>query len=237
MIQLTPTSSTANRGSARPRGTGVPEPKLPTRCAGVCCPGFWQAFELDRCRRVVPSCTRSSRGVAARPVSNLVSSWGPVPSGRGRLGAPVRDVCCLLLSFAVRQVPPGSASPRPRCGPIVAIRRRENQAADAPGAATYSSGCSLPDPGRADPFLAGSWSWVRARRVQREPRPDSLSGRSGRVSFGRLGPGCAEHPPQSAGVGPIPLVGRRRWRGRSRVAGRRTRCRRPRCCRALRSRR
>jgi hypothetical protein len=33
----------------------------------------------------VSSCTRSSRGVAARPVSNLVSIGVPVPSGRGRL--------------------------------------------------------------------------------------------------------------------------------------------------------
>jgi hypothetical protein len=31
MIQLTPTSSTANSGSARPHGTSVPEPKLALR--------------------------------------------------------------------------------------------------------------------------------------------------------------------------------------------------------------
>jgi hypothetical protein len=41
-----------------------------------------RAFELGGCRRVVPSCTRSSRGVVARPVSNLVSigGFGPVRS-------------------------------------------------------------------------------------------------------------------------------------------------------------
>jgi hypothetical protein len=32
-----------------------------------------------------PSCTRSSQGIVARPVSNLVSIGVPVPSGRGRL--------------------------------------------------------------------------------------------------------------------------------------------------------
>jgi hypothetical protein len=39
---------------------------------------------------VVPPCIGSSRGVTVRPVSNLVSIWAPVPSGRGRLAAPAR---------------------------------------------------------------------------------------------------------------------------------------------------
>jgi hypothetical protein len=63
----------------------VPEPKLRTRCTGWSSPGLYQAFTLGGHHRVVPSCTRSSRGVVARPVSNLVSIGVPVPSGRGRL--------------------------------------------------------------------------------------------------------------------------------------------------------
>ena len=55
------------------------------RCACRCSLGLYQAFELGRRRTVVPSCPRSSRSVAARPVSNLVSIGVPVPSGRGRL--------------------------------------------------------------------------------------------------------------------------------------------------------
>jgi hypothetical protein len=61
------------------------EPKLPTRCGGQCSPGLCKAFELDGCRRVIPPCTRSSWGVASRPVSNVLSTRIPVPSGRGRL--------------------------------------------------------------------------------------------------------------------------------------------------------
>jgi hypothetical protein len=47
--------------------------KLPTSCSERSCPGLCQAFKLGGCRHVLPSCTRSSRGVAVRPVSNLVS--------------------------------------------------------------------------------------------------------------------------------------------------------------------
>jgi hypothetical protein len=79
---------------------GVPGPKLPTRCAGPFSPGLYHAFELDGCRRVVPPCTRSSRGVTARPVSNPVSIGGSGPvrsrtpsalrssATRGRIGRP-----------------------------------------------------------------------------------------------------------------------------------------------------
>ena len=88
MIQLTPTSSTANGGSARPHGTSVPEPKLPTRCAGWSSPGLYQALELGGCRSFVPSCTRSSRGVAARPVS--IGGFGSVGRGRLRRSGPPR---------------------------------------------------------------------------------------------------------------------------------------------------
>jgi hypothetical protein len=68
----------------------TPGPKLPTRCAGWWSPGLYQAFELGRCRRSIASCNSSSRGVAARPVSNLVSTGGlrsrPVADASG---APV----------------------------------------------------------------------------------------------------------------------------------------------------
>jgi hypothetical protein len=62
-----------------PPRVAPPGPKLPTRCAGWCAPGLYRASELGRCRNVAPSCTRSSRGVAARPVSNLVSIRGSGP--------------------------------------------------------------------------------------------------------------------------------------------------------------
>ena len=67
------------------RGSHTPGPKLRTRRAGWCSHGLYQAVDLDACRGPVPCCSRSSRGVAARPVSNLVSIGVPVPSGRGRL--------------------------------------------------------------------------------------------------------------------------------------------------------
>jgi hypothetical protein len=72
-------------GGFEPPRVAPPGPKLPMRCAGRYSPGLYQASQLGRRRSVVPSCTRSSRGVAARPVSNLVSIGCPVPSGRGRL--------------------------------------------------------------------------------------------------------------------------------------------------------
>jgi hypothetical protein len=60
------------------------------RCAGRCSPGLHQAFGLGGRRSAVPSCTRSSRGVAARPVSNSVSIGGSGPVwSRTPLGAPV----------------------------------------------------------------------------------------------------------------------------------------------------
>jgi hypothetical protein len=60
-------------------------PKLPTRCAGWCSPRLYRPFELGGCRTVAPSRTRLSRGIASRPVSNLVSIGSLVPSSRGRL--------------------------------------------------------------------------------------------------------------------------------------------------------
>jgi hypothetical protein len=60
-------------------GHHAPGPKLPTRCAGRSSPGLYQAFTLNRCRRAVPSCIRSSRSVATGPVSNLVSIGGSGP--------------------------------------------------------------------------------------------------------------------------------------------------------------
>jgi hypothetical protein len=68
---------------------GAPGPKLRTRCACLSTPELHQTVQLGGCRNVVPSCPRSSRGVAARPVSNLVSMGAPVPSGRDAIGAPV----------------------------------------------------------------------------------------------------------------------------------------------------
>ena len=61
------------------RGSHTPGPKLRTRCAGWCSPGFQSALKLGRRPSVVPSCTGSSRGVVARPVSNLVSIGGSGP--------------------------------------------------------------------------------------------------------------------------------------------------------------
>jgi hypothetical protein len=69
----------------RARGSRTPGPKLPTPCAGWLSPGLYQVFTLGGRQSVVPACTRSSRGVLARLVSNLVSIGVPVPSGRGRL--------------------------------------------------------------------------------------------------------------------------------------------------------
>jgi hypothetical protein len=67
----------------------APEPKLPTRCAGRCAPGLCQAFELGGRQSVVPSCTRSSRGVVASPVSNLVSIGFRSRLVADAIGAPV----------------------------------------------------------------------------------------------------------------------------------------------------
>jgi hypothetical protein len=63
-------------GGFEPPRVAPPGPKLRTRCASWCAPGLRKAGELGGCRIVVPSWTRSSRGVAARPVSNLVSIGG-----------------------------------------------------------------------------------------------------------------------------------------------------------------
>ena len=60
----------------RARGSRTPGPKLPTRCASWCSPGLYQTFTLGGRQSVVPSCTHSSWGVAARSVSNLVSIGG-----------------------------------------------------------------------------------------------------------------------------------------------------------------
>jgi hypothetical protein len=67
----------------RSRGSRTPEPKLIAHA--VCwlvLPWLYQARKLGGRRSVVSSCTRSSRGVAARPVSKLVSigDCGPVRS-------------------------------------------------------------------------------------------------------------------------------------------------------------
>jgi integrase len=66
-------------GGFEPPRVAPPGPKLPTRCASWSSPGLYQAFTLGRRQSVVPSCTRSSRGVVARPVSNLVSIGGSGP--------------------------------------------------------------------------------------------------------------------------------------------------------------
>jgi hypothetical protein len=58
---------------------------LRTRCACSSSPGVYQAFKLGRCGSIIPSCSRLSRAVAARPVSNPVSIGGSGPVGRGRL--------------------------------------------------------------------------------------------------------------------------------------------------------
>jgi hypothetical protein len=71
--------------SPEARGSRTPGPKLPTPCCSLCSPRLYRPFELGGCRKFVPSCTHSSRGVAARPVSNPVSIGVPVPSGRGCL--------------------------------------------------------------------------------------------------------------------------------------------------------
>jgi hypothetical protein len=79
---LTRRSSRQGRRCGFGRRTGghyTPGHKLPMRCARRCSPGRSWAFELGCRRSVVPSCTRSSRGVAARPVSNLVSIGGSGP--------------------------------------------------------------------------------------------------------------------------------------------------------------
>jgi hypothetical protein len=80
----------------------APGPKLPTRCAGRCSPGFCQAFKQGGCARPVPPYIGPSRGVAARPVSKSVSI-----GLRSRLvvdacGAPVlRDRDGIGLPFPV----------------------------------------------------------------------------------------------------------------------------------------
>jgi hypothetical protein len=72
-------------GGFEPPRVAPPGPKLRTWCAGRCSPDLDQAFKQGGRRSVVPPSARSSRGVAARPVSNLVSIGATVPSGRGRL--------------------------------------------------------------------------------------------------------------------------------------------------------
>jgi hypothetical protein len=56
--------------------------QFPTQRPGRCFPGLYHAFELGGRRSIVPLCTCSSRGVAARTVGNLVSirASGPVLS-------------------------------------------------------------------------------------------------------------------------------------------------------------
>jgi hypothetical protein len=80
----------ASGGSRTPTSLRTPGPKLPTRCAGWSSPGLDEAFELGGRQSVVPSCTRSSRSVAARPVSNLVSIGGSGPV-RSRTPAALRS--------------------------------------------------------------------------------------------------------------------------------------------------
>ena len=81
---------------------------------------------------------------------------------------------------------------------------------------------TLPGPDRTDPFPGPlSVMGVQARRIQRAPRPGSLrSKRPG--SLGRLGRVLSAARPSRSGVSPIPLGGKRCWRGPSRAAGRKT---------------
>jgi hypothetical protein len=103
------------------RSQGAPGPKLRRWCVGRCSPGLYQAVELDVCRSPVPCCSRSSRGVAARPVSNLVSigvrsrlvadaSGAPVlrdqgpdrPAGHGKVDAsldPILTIRAVVLLY------------------------------------------------------------------------------------------------------------------------------------------
>jgi hypothetical protein len=69
---------------------GAPGPRLPTRRLGRCSLDVYQACELARCRSVVPSCTRSFRGVAARPVSKPREHRGSGPV-RSRTPAALRS--------------------------------------------------------------------------------------------------------------------------------------------------
>jgi hypothetical protein len=74
----------------RARGSRTPVPRLPARCADRCSPSLHKAFWQGGCRSVVPSCTRSSQGITARPVSNLVSIGGfRSRSVADAFGAPV----------------------------------------------------------------------------------------------------------------------------------------------------
>ncbi len=77
-------------GGFEPPRPRTPGPKLPTRCAGWSSPGHYQAVELVGGQSVVPSCTYSSRGVVARPVSNLVSIGGSGPV-RSRMPPALRS--------------------------------------------------------------------------------------------------------------------------------------------------
>jgi hypothetical protein len=54
----------------RTRGSRIPEPKLPTRCAVWSSSDLYQAVELAGRRSRIPTCTRSSRGVAAVSLAN-----------------------------------------------------------------------------------------------------------------------------------------------------------------------
>jgi hypothetical protein len=96
-------------GGVEPPRVAPPGPKLPTRCAGRCSPGLYQAFELGGRRSVVSSCTRASQGVAARPVSNRVSIGGSGPA-RSRTPAALR-------SSATRDRSAGRAR-QGRCSPL-----------------------------------------------------------------------------------------------------------------------
>jgi len=111
----TPGQERVRAGGFEPPRVAPPGPKFPTRCPGRSSPGLYQAFTLGGRQSVVPSCTRSSRGVAVRPVSNLVSIGcsGPVWS---RTPAALRSSATRDRSAGrARQ---GRCKPRP-CDPLL----------------------------------------------------------------------------------------------------------------------
>jgi hypothetical protein len=85
-------------GGFEPPWVAPPGPKLHMRRAGRCSGGLYQTFKLGRRRSVISSCTRSSRGVAARPVSNLVSIGAPVLRDQAPIGRPARQGRLALMA-------------------------------------------------------------------------------------------------------------------------------------------
>ena len=166
----------------RASGSRAPGPKVPARCTGRCCPRVCYAFELTRCRSVVPSCTCSSQGVASRPVSNFVSigilgsAWSRCRSaGRSERGQQVYRLRLLAEGpesgwlgwcWCWRRWTRGMTNHRVANSPARAAARSDAHAPRTKLAASWTAPTSASS-SRIRPAIAYRWpvvtSWGRSR--------------------------------------------------------------------------